>query len=225
MRQLTSLDAQFLALENARQTGHVGGLAIVDPSTAPSGRLGIAEITRLLEQRGAQLPPLHWRLAEVPFGMDYPYWVDEGELRSRLSHPRAGARCAGHRRAARRAGGADHVAPARPRAPAVGAVRDRRARIGASSAILTKIHHAVIDGLSGGGDHGPAARPDARGARAAAARGRRPAPRSRAARRGDVRARPARPAALPGAHPARAADGDPAHRPDGVRRSSRAPAP
>ena len=29
MRQLTSLDAQFLALENSRQTGHVGGLAIV----------------------------------------------------------------------------------------------------------------------------------------------------------------------------------------------------
>src|SRR5207302_72610 len=30
MRQLTSLDAQFLALENARQTGHVAGLAIGD---------------------------------------------------------------------------------------------------------------------------------------------------------------------------------------------------
>ena len=39
MRQLTSLDAQFLALENARQSGHVGGLAILDPSTAPGGKL------------------------------------------------------------------------------------------------------------------------------------------------------------------------------------------
>jgi diacylglycerol O-acyltransferase len=31
MRQLTSLDAQFLALENSRQTGHVAGLTILDP--------------------------------------------------------------------------------------------------------------------------------------------------------------------------------------------------
>ncbi len=22
-------------------------------------------------------PPLRWRLAEVPFGLDYPYWVDD----------------------------------------------------------------------------------------------------------------------------------------------------
>ena len=35
MRQLTSLDAQFLALETPRQTGHVAGVAILDPSTAP----------------------------------------------------------------------------------------------------------------------------------------------------------------------------------------------
>ena len=33
MRQLTSLDAQFLALEGPRQTGHVAGLAVLDPST------------------------------------------------------------------------------------------------------------------------------------------------------------------------------------------------
>ena len=37
MRQLTSLDAQFLALETPRQYGHVAGLAVLDPSTAPGG--------------------------------------------------------------------------------------------------------------------------------------------------------------------------------------------
>src|ERR671929_139665 len=65
MRQLTSLDAQFLALENSRQTGHVGSLAMLDASTAPGGSFGSREVTRLLEERGAQLPPLRWRLAEV----------------------------------------------------------------------------------------------------------------------------------------------------------------
>jgi hypothetical protein len=40
MRQLTSLDAQFLALENPRQSGHVGGLAILDDSERPGGLAG-----------------------------------------------------------------------------------------------------------------------------------------------------------------------------------------
>ena len=39
MRQLTSLDAQFLRMEDARTYGHVGGLAVYDPSTAPGGEL------------------------------------------------------------------------------------------------------------------------------------------------------------------------------------------
>src|SRR5690242_19163168 len=79
MRQLTSLDAQFLALENSRQTGHVGSLAMLDPSTAPNERVGRKELCALLEERAPQLPPLRWRLAPVPLGMDYPYWVEEGE--------------------------------------------------------------------------------------------------------------------------------------------------
>ena len=35
MRQLTTLDAQFLAVESARTYGHVGTLAVYDPATAP----------------------------------------------------------------------------------------------------------------------------------------------------------------------------------------------
>jgi len=34
MRQLTALDQQFLALEDTRHVGHVGALAVLDPSTA-----------------------------------------------------------------------------------------------------------------------------------------------------------------------------------------------
>src|SRR3954447_24116428 len=80
MRQLTSLDAQFLALENARQAGHVGSLAILDPSTAPSGKLGCRGVRALLRERLPLLPPLRWRLAEVPLGLDYPYWIDDADF-------------------------------------------------------------------------------------------------------------------------------------------------
>ena len=80
MRQLTSVDAQFLALENARQSGHVGGLAILDPSTTPTGKLELADVQQMLAERLPLLPPMRWRLAEVPFGLDYPYWVDDPDF-------------------------------------------------------------------------------------------------------------------------------------------------
>jgi len=34
VQQLTGMDASFLALETANATGHVGGLSVLDPSTA-----------------------------------------------------------------------------------------------------------------------------------------------------------------------------------------------
>ena len=80
MRQLSSLDAQFLALENARQSGHVASVAILDPSTPPTGTLTRIDMQALLAERLPLLPPLRWRLAEVPLGLDYPYWVDDGDF-------------------------------------------------------------------------------------------------------------------------------------------------
>ena len=80
MRQLTSLDAQFLAVESARTYGHVGGLAVYDPSTAPGGALEIADVCRLVSERLHLLPPFRWRLVEVPFGLDLPYWVEDPDF-------------------------------------------------------------------------------------------------------------------------------------------------
>lgn len=73
MRQLTSLDSQFLALETRRQTGHVASVAILDQSTTPTGTLTIVDVQALITERLPQLPPLRWRLQPVPLGLDYPY--------------------------------------------------------------------------------------------------------------------------------------------------------
>ena len=80
MRQLTSLDAQFLALETPRQSGHVAGLAILDTSTTASGTLSCADIQALIAERLPLVPPFRWRLAEVPFNLDYGYWVDDPDF-------------------------------------------------------------------------------------------------------------------------------------------------
>ena len=67
MRQLSALDAQFLALETDSNYGHVGSLAILDPSTAPGGAVTIEDLRRLLSERLHMIPPFTSRLAKVPF--------------------------------------------------------------------------------------------------------------------------------------------------------------
>ena len=148
MRQLTSLDAQFLALENDRQSGHVAGLAILDPSTAPDGRFDAETIKQLLAQRLPLLPPLRWRVAEVPLGLDYPYWVDDPDFDldyhvRELALPRPGS----DRQLA------EQVARifSRPldRARPLWELYVIDGLESGHKAMLTKIHHAVVDGMSG----------------------------------------------------------------------------
>ena len=77
MRQLTALDQQFPALEDARHYGHVGALAVLDPSTGKHGALTVLDLQNLIEERLPLVPPFRWRLAEVPLNLDYAYWIDD----------------------------------------------------------------------------------------------------------------------------------------------------
>src|SRR3954447_7318013 len=147
MRQLTSLDSQFLALETSRQYGHVGGLAILDPSTR-DGRLDLASVHQLLVERLPLVPPLRWRLAEVPLQLDYPYWVDDPDFDlefhvREIALPAPGSE---HQLA-------DQVARiiARPldRTRPLWELYLIQGLEDGHVAVLTKIHHAVVDGLSG----------------------------------------------------------------------------
>ena len=146
MRQLTSLDSQFLALETRRQTGHVASVAILDPATTPSGTLAVADIEALITERLPLLPPLRWRLLEVPFGLDYPYWIDDEDFDLHFHVRELGLA----------APGTDEQL-AEQVARIVSRPLDRARPLWElylisglpSGHLLTKIHHAVIDGLSG----------------------------------------------------------------------------
>jgi WS/DGAT/MGAT family acyltransferase len=148
VRQLTSLDSQFLALESARQTGHVGSLAMLDPSTTPSGSLACDDIQGLLAERLPLLPPLRWRLAEVPLGLDYPYWVDDADFDldfhvRELALPAPGD----DRQLAEQA--ARIVSRPLDRARPLWELYLIHGHESGHVAMLTKIHHALIDGMSG----------------------------------------------------------------------------
>jgi diacylglycerol O-acyltransferase / wax synthase len=148
LRQLTSLDAQFLALETNRQAGHVGGLAILDQSTRPAGTIACSDIKVLLRERLPLLPPFRWKLVEVPFGLDYPYWIEDADFDldfhvRELALPAPGNDAQLSEQVAR--------IFSRPldRARPLWELYVIHALESGYTAVLTKIHHALIDGLSG----------------------------------------------------------------------------
>jgi WS/DGAT/MGAT family acyltransferase len=148
MRQLSSLDAQFLAVESARVYGHVAFLGIYDPSTAPGGRLDMQTVSALLRERLHLLPPLRWRLVEVPLGLDLPYWTEDPDFDLDF-----------HVRETALPAPGDDRQLAETVARLFGRPLDRRRPLwelyvihGLTEgrvALLTKIHHSVVDGISG----------------------------------------------------------------------------
>jgi diacylglycerol O-acyltransferase len=148
MRQLTSLDSQFLALETPRQSGHVASVAILDTTTTPSGTLTLADIQALITERLPLLPPLRWRLQEVPLGLDYPYWVDDIDFDldfhvRELGLPRPGSDEQLAEQVAR------IVSRPLDRSKPLWELYLISGLQSGHTAMLTKIHHSVIDGMSG----------------------------------------------------------------------------
>jgi WS/DGAT/MGAT family acyltransferase len=148
MRQLTSLDAQFLAIESATTTGHVGGLAVFDPATAPGGKVTLEDLLAMLRERLHLLPPLRRRLAEVPLGLDRPYWIEDPDFELEF-HVRELALAP--------PGDDDQLAEQVARISSRHLDRSRplwelyliHGLPDGHIAVLSKMHHAMIDGMSG----------------------------------------------------------------------------
>src|SRR3954451_9101315 len=148
MRQLTSLDAQFLAVESSRTYGHVGGLAVYDPATAPGGTLEIEDVCKLVSERLHLLPPFRWRLVEVPLGLDHPYWIEDPDfdldfhIRDSAVPPPGDDRRVAETVARIFARPLDRTRPLWE-LYLIHGLKDGRV------ALLTKVHHSVVDGVSG----------------------------------------------------------------------------
>jgi WS/DGAT/MGAT family acyltransferase len=148
VRQLTGLDAQFLAFEDARNVMHVSALAILDPADAPGGTVSLADIHELVRERLHVLPPFRWRLATVPLGIDHPYWVEDPDFDLEF-----------HVRELALPAPGDDVQVAAQVERIVARPLDRSRPLwelyviqgleGGRVALLTKIHHALVDGVSG----------------------------------------------------------------------------
>lgn len=147
MQQLSGLDASFLSLETRSQQGHVGSVLILDAVDAP-GAWGFDVVRRLLEERLHLLVPYRRKLAPVPLGIDHPYWVDDPDfdLEFHLRHiavpPPGDPRSLGDLIAR------IHERPL-DRAHPLWEVYVIEGLAAGRVAVYAKVHHAVVDGVSG----------------------------------------------------------------------------
>lgn len=147
MRQLSGLDNAFLALEGPATPLHVTSLTILDGSTLPAG-FGYAAVLDHIADRIRGIPQFRERLETVPLGLDHPYWRvdDHFDLEFHVRHS-----------AVPPPGGDHELAEVVARLHARPLDRSRplwemyviEGLAGGDVGLLTKMHHAAIDGVAG----------------------------------------------------------------------------
>jgi WS/DGAT/MGAT family acyltransferase len=147
MEPVAGLDASFLALETPTSHLHVTGVMVLDPGTVPGG-YSFELVKRFIACRLDLAPAFRRRLATVPFNLGPPVWVDDASFDIDY-HVRRAALPA--------PGGPDDLATFA--ADVAGRPLDRSRPLwemwvvegveAGRVAVVAKMHHATIDGVSG----------------------------------------------------------------------------
>ena len=147
MERLGPQDASFLYLETPSVHQHVGGVAVLDPSTAANGTLNYDALLRVISSRLHLVPRFRQRVLFPPLPVARPVWVDDSEFDISFHLRRAALPTPGGRREL-----IDYVQRviSRPldrtkplwEAYLIEGLEDGMV------AILTKVHHAMVDGLA-----------------------------------------------------------------------------
>jgi WS/DGAT/MGAT family acyltransferase len=145
--RLTGLDAVWLYLETATAHMHVGSVLVLDPSTAPDP-LTYERALAYIEARMHLAPSFRQRIASVPFRIDHPVWFEDPDFDLRYHVRRAALPAPGGMREL-----AEYAADVQSRR------LDRSRPLwemhlvegleGGRMAVVTKTHHAAVDGVSG----------------------------------------------------------------------------
>lgn len=152
MRQLGELDALFLSMETPTTPAHIGGLSILDPSTHPDGADGInfPDLRDFMSERVRLCPRFGWKLQEVPFGFDLPYWVDFPEYAPEEHITRVAVPMPGGTPELAELVGFLYAKPL-DRGRPLWEIFVIEGLQGGRLALLWKVHHCLMDGMSGAG--------------------------------------------------------------------------
>ncbi|MEW2356681.1 wax ester/triacylglycerol synthase family O-acyltransferase [Spirillospora sp. NPDC029432] len=147
MSQLTTVDATFLNAETSTTHAHIAGLGVLDPATCPGGRLTVAAVARLVRERAhlAALP-LRQRLAQVPLGLDVPYWEDDPHFDPERHIFEIGLPAPGNAAQLSEAVAMLHERPLDRDRP-LWEIALIQGLEGGRCAVYVKAHHAAIDGV------------------------------------------------------------------------------
>jgi len=147
VQQLSGLDEAFLHMETARTFGHVSSLSIFERPADPDFR-PFEAFRAQVQNRLHLVDPLRRRLVEVPFGLDRPYWIADPDFDLEFHVRQIGLAPPGSveqitEQVARIVGRPlDRTRPLWELYVIEGLEND-------DFGVLTKIHHATIDGASG----------------------------------------------------------------------------
>ena len=154
VQQLSGMDASFLYLETPSAPLHVGGLQIYDQSTAPGGIVTFKQVLSYVDARVHLVRTLRERLARVPMGADHPWWYQDPDfdLEFHVRHlalPKPGDWRQLCIQAARLMARPMDLERPLWEMYVIEGLDSVEGYPSGCFALLTKIHHAAIDGVSG----------------------------------------------------------------------------
>ncbi len=153
LQRLSGLDASFLYLESAAQPLHVCSILELDTSTMPGGYT-FDRLRDGLALRIKAMPEFREKIADNRFNLDHPVWVDDKDFDVDRHLHRIGLPSPGGRTELAEIAG--HIAslPLDRTRPlwemwVIENVAGTDAHDGGRIAVMTKVHHAAVDGVTG----------------------------------------------------------------------------